>query len=189
MTKEKPTNQILQLYRIISGEFQCLIGNQLYIYKQPTPAVLFRSEQEYNLTIEMYRNEVLSQQDMLLNMVSLDLWSPQLESEYHGFDKKLENLKISLYEAYLGYKKRDRIKEDIEKLRGRYKTLSSKRSLYDFCTLETLANEVKINYIVLNSLEPKIEDDPVLINKIISLIFVQYVSDDMVRDLSKLSEV
>jgi hypothetical protein len=187
--QEIKNNSIEHLYRIISGDFECSVDGIKYIYRQPTPSVLFNSEKEYVNTINQYRDEILSQENMLLEMVSLNLWSPSLEAEYQAFDKKLENLKISLYEAYVGYRKREGIKVELDRARERYRELSNKRTLYDFCTLETLANDFKIHYIILNSLEPKIDPEDIdLINKIIPLVFVQYVSDDVVRDLSTLSE-
>lgn len=178
-----------KLYKILSGQVRCVIDNDVYIYRHPTASVLAQSEQIYLDTVRLLKYDCLFQDDLILNMIKYDLWSPELEVEYKAYGKNVENLKVSLYEAYTQFKKRDEIRDRLEKLRKRFIELIKKRNIYDNCSIESIANDFKMNYIITQVIEPKINpEDNELANKLLFEIVNKSIPDHEIRQLSKLEE-
>lgn len=145
---------IINLYvsQLLAGYTICEVGDRTVFVGAPTLLSNIYAEKKY---IEAIRdgelNDLMSEDKKLELLMSLGLWSLQEEKEFSELPKEIENLKVSLYNAYEKFKMRDAIRKQINQKRTRFTKLIKRRSKYDFLTIEGNAQLVKLKYLICSA--------------------------------------
>lgn len=142
----------LQLHRILAGRIKCVVDSKPIYVGTATPEHQVYAHELYN---EVYQTSgfhgVLSEDEMLDLMVDLELWGKEDEVRIEEIPPLMDGAKVELYNAYTGFKDRERPRKILGKLRSEYSSLMNKRNLYYETTREGLASLAKSQYLLCAS--------------------------------------
>jgi hypothetical protein len=147
------TDNDLLLYRIITGLHFIEFHNYKYIVKPATGTIHYKANILYSQTIQdnMYSGWLMLA-DTEYVLIENNLWTSNNNTILSNLDKKLETLKIDLYENYMITNKRKDFKKQIGFTnKHKQKLLDIKHSL-DSTTLEHYAARIKNEFVIINTL-------------------------------------
>tara|TARA_R110002110_G_scaffold35303_1_gene119354 strand:+ start:277 stop:1290 length:1014 start_codon:yes stop_codon:yes gene_type:complete len=139
---------------------------------------------------------VMTAEEVNEMMLKNGLWSDEEEEKLEGFPKRLENLKVALYEAQMNPKLLKATRKTLDNEKGRFKKLSDKKSIFSNLTRDGSANTLKLQYLLYTSVIDKKgehiydgddfwEDE----HKLIEHIFKEYLSaqieEEIIRELAR----
>lgn len=159
------TDNDILLYRIITGLQFIEYNHSKYIVKPPSGTISYQANIIYHKTIEenMYSGWLMMG-DTEIILTENGLWHPNNNMVISNLDKKIESLKIDLYENYMISNKRRDIKKQISITnKHKQKLLDTKHSL-DSTTLEHYAARIKNEFVIINTLYT-INNKRVFVNK------------------------
>ncbi|SVB71958.1 uncharacterized protein METZ01_LOCUS224812, partial [marine metagenome] len=92
----------------MGGIVYCNFGSKIYLIHESSPLNKVIAAQIYEDRLkEAQLRGVLSDEELLEQLMGLDLWSVSEQAELDAMPKRIENMKVQLYQAYFHYKKRD----------------------------------------------------------------------------------
>lgn len=159
------TDNDILLYRIITGLQFVEFNHSQYIVKPPSGTISYKANIIYNKTIEenMYSGWLMMQ-DTEMVLIDNGLWHPNNNTVLSNLDKKIDSLKIELYENFMISNKRRDLKKQISITnKHKQKLLDTKHSL-DSTTLEHYAARIKNEFVIINTLYNS-KNQRVLLNK------------------------
>lgn len=146
--------------RIISGYIPCYIYNpvvddyqSLVIGRLETADSLFVSEAYYEALREGELMGLLTNEELLDNMIARNLWSFEKEEELTVARNKLDETKLELYKNHLKRSTTSaQLRLDIRHLKAQISTLELLKHKYDHMTLQGHASLVKVRHRIARSL-------------------------------------
>jgi hypothetical protein len=146
-------NNILLIQRIITGKLFFIFDNSSYYYLQPNNDIKYNSELLYNQIIEdnLYE-EWIRLEHIPKILKKLDIWYDEDDNLLKDTIKKLDNVKLALYNNRLNNKKIIEYKKNIKELKNSISNMQQRKNSLNYLTLEDYANIKKNEYIFLNSI-------------------------------------
>jgi len=145
------SDDVVVLNQIISGVVRCNILGEIFFIYPPSPRDKFQASILFNDSIvESSLLEILSQQEMILEMIKDGEWSEEEENEFHTIVGKMDALKVDMYSKYISHQG-NKIKQSrnlLKRAKIRYRELSEKRHSRDLYTSEGLAQSLYTNYLI-----------------------------------------
>jgi len=143
LEKDRLVNQIL------SGSILIDLEDYFLFVKEPSPEQKLIADNIYKKQlINAELNDIWTLPEMFEEKKRLGMWSDADQKEIDDFPKRLEALKIELYQAYFQYKRRDGIKKALEELRLRDSIVNQKLDTWKHTTTEGYALSCKIQYLI-----------------------------------------
>jgi hypothetical protein len=148
-------SRILNIYlsRILSGSYVFLYKHKKYKLSYPDISIKYEAElyaeEEYQ---KNKYNDWISQDEILLFLVDLGLWSYSGDDELKKIENRIEDTKIDLFNNFLNPKAIKSLKKTLSNLNKTYDRLYNQRHSLDGVTLEGYVNQLKNQYILINSL-------------------------------------
>lgn len=148
----RTTNDIL-LSRIVFGSILVRIRNKEYIYRKASKEINYKADLLYEDTIQDHIYDGWLTLDRTIFVLTENgLWSSQHEATLKELDKKLDTLKISLFENFMFSKKRQDYKNQIKRVRKQMDQLSVVKHSLDQHTIESYASRIRNEYLIMNCL-------------------------------------
>lgn len=150
------SNIALSLYRIFTGILIFNYDFEQYDLKSPDTDIKYKSELIYNNIIneEKYYNWI--REDNLINtMIGLGLWHQNTSSLLDQLDKKIDNLKVDLYNNRFRSKEVDQLRKKIKTTQKEIDKTSSIKQVFFTNTLEGYADSIKHEFIICSTLYKK----------------------------------
>lgn len=147
------TEQDLLLSRIISGITIFSLNGKKYVLRPPDAIIIQMADTIYQETIKdnLYNDWILLK-DTEVILIENGLWHISNDDIIKNLDKKLENLKVELFQNFIQVSKRKELKKQINNAnKSRIKLITTKHSMDDH-TLEAYAGRIRNEYIIMNSL-------------------------------------
>lgn len=141
------------LFRIISGKLIFKYKSNTYILKSPSINLKYKACLLYNSIIhEEKYNEWIRFDSLDKFMEYLDVWDKSMGEFLKNSDKKLEDLKVSLYNNRFNSKMTIRTRNQLGYIRNKIVELQNIKQSYYTQTLEGYAESIKYEYIIINTL-------------------------------------
>lgn len=148
-------NQELEdsLFRIISGKLLFKYKGHDYTLRTPSTNLRYRSCLLYNNIIndEKY-NEWIRLENLDRFMEYLEVWDKNMSLFLENSDKRLEDLKVALYNNRLNSKMTTKTRNQLTHLRNKISEIQGIKQVYYTQTLEGYAESIKYEYIIINTL-------------------------------------
>lgn len=153
----------LLLNRILSGNLIFFYDDQEYQLRCPTPQLKYQSCILYNkiLSDEKY-NSWIKAENMTRMMIALGVWNKDSDKMISSLEKKIEDLKLKLYESLRRPDQFKINKRAIKEARISLNKLNNTKANFRNNTLEGYAESVKSEFIIYNTI---FKDDTKLFNK------------------------
>ena len=148
------------LYRILSGlTYFSLHGNQ-YVLRCSTKEMKHDACVLYNSIIneEKYQDWI-REENIIGIMTSLGLWSPEVDKQILGFEKKIEGLKVELFEVHMMKSKHKGIRSQLKGIRALLSKIFSLKGDFISNSLEGYASSIKNEFLICRTLYQ--DDQPV----------------------------
>lgn len=184
----------LLLSRIIAGFVYLNYEGKIYKLKQPSSELKYRADILYQ---QVYNDNLYSDwllmQDAESILIENGVWKFQNNEVLKQIDKRMENLKVELYENYIQLSKRQDIKKQIKSMiMQKDRILTAKHSL-DQYTLEAYAGRIRNEYIIMNTLYYKNKKvfknnknkNSIFLNGIATQIAASLPSSSNIRELAR----
>ena len=149
----------LYVSRIMSGKIGIKIGGKSCFIAVPSPYDRYVAQEIFFSTKrDAGFYGVLTEEEVQAMMIENRLWSVDEESTLEGLPRKIENLKVALYEAQMNPKMFDATRKTLNSQKKKFTQLSAKKSSLSNFTQEGSANTIKLQYILYTSIVDKREE-------------------------------
>ena len=187
----------LYVSRIMAGKIgikidgkSCFIAIPEAYDKYVAQEIFFSTKRDAGFYGAMTEEEV---DDMMLQT---GLWSRDEEAQLEGSPRKIENLKVALYEAQMRTKIFDATRKTLDKAKDQLVKLANKKSSLNNVTDTGSANAIKLQYLLYTSIIDKKgeyvydgDDFWAEEHKLIEHIFKKYLSsqiaEEIIRELAR----
>lgn len=143
----------LTIYRIFTGKLYFLYDGEEYELRSPSNHIKYRAEMLYDNIINEEKFHSWIREDKLLEtMISLGLWHPNTDNTISQLEKKIENLKVELYQNRLIIKQKNSIQKKIDMAYREIDNISSIKNNFYTNTLEGYAGSIKNEFIICSTL-------------------------------------
>ena len=138
------------LYRIMLGYYTTNILGHTYKVCNPTVSSKLLSCQIYDDALYSAKyNGWLTDRDIKAILVSNEFVTADIDKNFPEIERRIEDLKISLYEAALKPEEKAKVKKQLDAVKAKYDKLYNYRHMYDGMTAEGYAAGLKSQYLIL----------------------------------------
>lgn len=143
--------------RIMTGKLVYSYSGQDYTISTPTLEDKCAADDLYDQTVlESIYDELYNEENVLMALSFLNLWQEQDNEKLEKLDKKLENLKVELYNNRMSSDKIKSITRNIEQTILHITTMHERRHSLDHITIDGYANLVRRQYLISKMVQDKI---------------------------------
>lgn len=143
-----------QLYvsKIVTGITFVNFKGVEYIIGPPSQLDYQISERIYQRTLEEAKSAgVLSSEDFVDKLIDMELWSKDDEEKLQITPKKIEEIKVLLYNNYIRFRNNDKIRKMLKEIREEESKLESKKNLLRKESAEGIAEIRKHKYLICSN--------------------------------------
>lgn len=181
----------------LGGIVYCNFGNEVYLIHEASPLDKVVANKIYKDRMrEAELRGVLSNDKLIEQLMGLGLWTVNEQTELDTLPKRIENMKVQLYQAYFNYKGRDAVRKNLNRLKKKYIDLIVKRDRLKRESAEGVAIASKNKYLICANVTDaqnnrlwKPEDYWKQDAKLIDALVREYVdlltSDEDMREISR----
>ena len=187
----------LYVSRIMSGKIGIKIDGRSHFISVPDPydkyvaqEIFFSSKRDagfYGIFTEEEMNEI---------MLDKGLWTDQEEEDIDKLPKRIENLKVALYEAKMKEKVFKATRKTLEGEKKRFEQLSSKKLSMNNFTQTGVANTLKLQYLLYTSIVNKKgdykydgddfwEEEHKIIEDVFKVYLSAQIREEIIRELAR----
>ena len=143
----------LLIHRICSGKFFFTHNDVRFVYLQPKSDIKHEAELLYSIFIDENKYDYIWSQENILKLLKyLNLWEEEDDNLIKDSEKKLEHLKLNLYENRLNKDKINFIRKEIVAQKNILNKLFNRKHALDYLTIEEAGNTFKNEIILTNNL-------------------------------------
>lgn len=141
------------LHRILHGSLIFLFKQEKYELRPISNHIRYEADLLYKkiLNEEKY-NEWIRSENVEHFLVSLGLWTSDTSKLISQLDKRIENLKVELYENFMNNNTQKKIRSSLNSARKQLDAIHNSKSEFVSHTLEGYASSIKHEYIICHSL-------------------------------------
>lgn len=188
------------LYKIIDGYYYITIDDIIYKVVSPTLQIKYRAHRLYNKIIEDNKYDTkswLSENIVNKILIVYGLWNQEKAKELDMTNKNIDKQKIELYLNFHNSNNRKSLIKNIRDLKKRCEILLSQKSTFDYLTLKNFAENIKQQYILLNTIYDEYDNaifdseksidklDIILLEKIINEVYANCVTNDQIKSIAR----
>ena len=133
--------------QIMSGVVLVEFSGNRYIIKEPDYINKIIAEQVYDKKLEEAISKgILTESESVKQLISMDKWNNEEQSELGEMDDKISNTKLNLYQAYKSFRKLEPIRKRLLKLQKRRAELDRKKNILRPNSAEGIAETARFRY-------------------------------------------
>lgn len=186
------------IHRIIGKKLKFYFEEKLYELTYPSNDILYEADiVYYNILNEEKYGNWIREDNMTEIMTELEIWNSSVEPQLKAFNKKIEDLKLNLYESYKNSTKKqlDQKRKQIRLTEKQCNSIHAKKQEFYSNTLEGYAETIKQQYIISKTLRlnnqlifdkkqnPEYSSNK--FNQIILEINQHHINNNTYRDIAK----
>lgn len=143
----------LLLYRILSGKTIFFYNNERYILQAPSLDIKYEASLIFdNIINEEKYHDWIREENAVNVMMSLGLWNLHTDKALKDLNKKLDNLKVELFNNFIMPSKTKNIRKNIQNTKETISKITFTKQNFLSNTLEGYAAAIKNEYIICNTL-------------------------------------
>jgi len=140
------------LFRIMQGEFPCIINDIEYTVKQPSLEIQYAAQGIYEEALYTNRFQHWLNANLCKTwLLRAGIITPNLEKEIKQEEKFIEDLKVGLFKSVFSERDNKRIRQQLKIVKERLFDMYERQSLLDSVTIDGFANTLKYTHIVINT--------------------------------------
>ena len=182
---------------VISGVVSCSLGDKIYLIREPSLIDKVIADQIYEDKLtEAELRGIKSSDQLLQHLTSVGMWGKNDQAELDTMPKRIENLKVQLYQAYFKYQGRDPIRKNLARLKTANIKLLTKRDTLKKESAEGIAVLAKNKYLICSNVTDiegnklwghgeYIQQNSKLVDSLMSEFMMSRLSDDEIRELAR----
>ena len=174
------------IYTIRSGKI--FLQNNIVIHP-PTIDIIIQSLQKYNETYEIAsQDSIMTEEEMISWMKTQGLWTSYHENKVQELQKKIENLKINIYESRQDKKQTNSIRPLIRYTENQLNQELSQKNAFLINTCEGLASAEKTSFLIQNTTykNKKLYDfSDLFLTQVIDDWHSSFLSENQCRELAR----
>jgi hypothetical protein len=141
------------LTRILSGKTIFYYNDNKYILYSPSIDIKYESALLYDQIINEEKFDNWFREENAKNiLMSMELWNPQTDKALEELEKKLDNLKVELFENFLLPSKTKMLRNNIKNTKSQINKIYLTKQNFISNTLEGYASSLKNEYIICHTL-------------------------------------
>jgi hypothetical protein len=146
-------DQEILIYRIISGKTIFNFHNEEYELHAPSLDIKYKAALLYDNILNEEKFDDWFREEYATNiMISMEIWNIQTDNMLKQLEKKLDNLKVLLYNAFFLPSKTKKIRADIKNTKHQINKIYLAKQNFITNTLEGYAQSIKNEYIICETL-------------------------------------
>lgn len=139
----------LAIYRIFTGKLFFIYDGDQYELRSPCKDIKYQAEILYdNIINEEKFHHWIREENMMDTMISLGLWHPNTNNTIDQLEKKIDGLKVDLYNSRFKIKEADQIRKKIAITHREIDNISAIKNNFFINTLEGYAGSIKHEFII-----------------------------------------
>ena len=176
--------------RILRGHAKLKIRNDLVLFVRATTIEENHDAQEYYQEIyEMaFLQGIMTEEEILEMMLEQGIWTDQYESDIKKVEKKIEDLKVDLYNQSFNTKAQRKTRASIRRAESVLIKLLSRKHSYDAMSCHGVANYARYCWLIENCTykdEKKYDFADISVSALLSIYQDHGLSDKEIRGLAK----
>jgi hypothetical protein len=187
----------LYVSKIMSGKVGFKIDGRTHFISVPESYDRYIAQELYFDTIRDAGFEgVMTEEEVLDMMIDEDLWSYEEQEKMDTLPKRIENLKVSLYESQLKMKIFEATRKTLNSEKERYENLATKKTALSNFSQTGCANTIKLKYLLYTSMKNKKgehiydgddfwEEDHSLIEDIFKTYLSAQIDESIIREIAR----
>ena len=138
--------------RILRGHAKLKIRNDLVLFvRAPTIEENHDAQEYYQEIYEMaFLQEIMTEEEILEMMLEQGIWTDQYESDIKKVEKKIEDLKVDLYNQSFNIKAQRKTRASIRRAESVLIKLLSRKHSYDAMSCHGVANYARYCWLIEN---------------------------------------
>jgi len=142
------------IHRVISGKQLIVYDNITYELRNPSVDLKIKSNLIYDEYYDdnLYSDVFIDDNDLEILLLDMGVLYPEYDKDLKFIEKKIENLKVSIYTSFFDKTKLKKFEQELASNRKRYNQIYSLRHSLDFLNLENHCHTIKNEYIICNTL-------------------------------------
>ena len=182
------------VYRIVTGETQLSIGQNIYTIKATTAHLRFKAAELYKQTKKQNRfNPWLTDKDCIRLLIQNNLCSADIDNNLKIISKEIDNLKVRLFDTITNAVEHKKIRERLKKVKVKQEEMVTTRHMYDHLTLAGFAEMVKRQFLIFSTTycgSKKLWDNPkdvdfIVLERLTSAVLQNTVGVDKLREIAR----
>lgn len=140
--------------RILCGYLIFFCNGERYELQYPSNQLKYEANIIYNNIIndEKY-GEWIREENIIRVLIMLGLWTSGTEKEIEKIEKKIENLKVDLYNNFMNKDMKNKIRNNLRSAEDHLSRILNIKNEFSSNTLEGYASSIKHEFIVCNTLQ------------------------------------
>ena len=134
---------------ILSGEIACTLDQRRCYIENFSPQVIYDSKEVYDDT---YRKAeivgAMTEKEALHELSTRGMWNMYDDQLLKELPKKIEDLKVQLYDAFYKFKRREQVAKNLKNAKQQFAGLLMRRNEYRDQTCEGIADLARKKYII-----------------------------------------
>jgi len=176
--------------RILRGHAKLKIRNDLVLFvRAPTIEENHDAQEYYQEIYEMaFLQGIMTEEEILEMMLEQGIWTDQYESDIKKVEKKIEDLKVDLYNQSFNTKAQRKTRASIRRAESVLIKLLSRKHSYDAMSCHGVANYARYCWLIENCTykdEKKYDFADISVSALLSIYQDHGLSDKEIRGLAK----
>lgn len=143
----------LLTYRILTGVLYFDYLDEQYELRSPSFEIRYKANMLYEKTLNDEKFNVwIREENIIQTMISLGLWNKDTNTLIKDLEKRIENLKVELYQSAIDLPKNQRVRKSLNSAKDQLNRILATKSEFFVSTLEGYAASLKNEYIVCKTL-------------------------------------
>ncbi len=143
----------LYLSRILSGYYIFIYNDKKYKLKYPDITIKYEADlladQEFD---KIKFNGWPTKESIVFDLIQVGLWTPGGDNELKRMEKQIEDTKVNLYLNHSNPIKLKSLRKSLQNYKNSHNKLYNRRHSFDHITVEGHCDNIRNNYILLNSI-------------------------------------
>jgi len=143
----------LLTYRVLTGVLYFEYMDEQYELRSPSFEIRYKANILYEKTLNDEKFNVwIREEDAAQTMITLGLWNKETNKLIKDLEKRIENLKVDLYQSAIDLSKNQKVRKTLSSAKDQLNRILSTKSEFFVSTLEGYASSIKNEYIVCKTL-------------------------------------
>jgi len=142
--------------RLLAGYMKMDFNKVVLYVHPPTVDINYESQEIFKQSFdEAFMSNVFTRKELYDYRIENNLWSKAEESEIRKLDKRIDNLKLDLYNNYINPVKREVYRKILKEEEDKKLELFIKQHSYDHVDCEGLGTYARLNWLIQNTTKLK----------------------------------
>lgn len=141
------------LHRILSGYLLFYYKQEKYELRKISNSIRYEADLLYeSILLDEHYNDWIREENLDQLLINLGLWTTETVKQIEQLEKRIDNLKVELFESRINISAQKKIRQSLDSTRNSINKIKNIRTEFFANTLEGYASSIKYEFVICNSL-------------------------------------